>query len=132
MFFTSRTAVWSSLNPDVLLNYARTRPEAKQRFQRYVYDDAIAKVKLNKLRRRHTKEWRERLEALPALVSRRKKSDIVHRKRSAATVKRDMAVLPAALAKVLSPGAPNSEAAWQEALKAIPNANGRRTLYLDR
>lgn len=43
-----------------------------------------------------------------------------------------MAVLRAALSKVLSPGAPNSEAAWQEALKAIPNANGRRTLYLDR
>jgi integrase len=41
-------------------------------------------------------------------------------------------VLRAALAKVLSPGAPNSEAAWQEALKATPNADGRRTLYLDR
>ena len=26
----------------------------------------------------------------------------------------------------------NSEAAWQEALKSVPNANGRRTLYLDR
>ena len=33
---------------------------------------------------------------------------------------------------MLSPGAPNSEAAWQEALKATQNANGRRTLYLDR
>jgi integrase len=43
-----------------------------------------------------------------------------------------MAVLRAALAKVLSPGAPNSEAAWQEALKPTPNANGRRTLYIDR
>ncbi len=40
-----------------------------------------------------------------------------------------MAVLRAALAKFLSPGAPNSEAAWQEALKSIANANGRRTLY---
>jgi len=30
------------------------------------------------------------------------------------------------------PGAPNGEAAWQEALKSIPNADGRRTLYLDR
>jgi integrase len=43
-----------------------------------------------------------------------------------------MAVFRAALAKVLSPGAPNSEAAWQEALKATPNADGQRTLYLDR
>ena len=31
-----------------------------------------------------------------------------------------MAILRAALSKVLSPGAPNSEAAWQEALKVYP------------
>jgi integrase len=89
-------------------------------------------VKLSKLRRRHVKEWRDRLEAQPALVSRRKEGEAIHRKRAASTVNRDMAILRAALAKVLSPGAPNSEAAWQEALKAAQNANGRRTLYLDR
>ena len=117
---------------DACREYAKDRPEAEQRFKRYVYEDSIAKVKLDKLRRRHVKEWRERLEAQPALVSRRKKGDPVERKRAPSTVNRDMAVLRAALSKVLSPGAPNSEAAWQEALKAIPNANGRRTLYLDR
>ncbi|SMQ68891.1 Site-specific recombinase XerD [Altererythrobacter xiamenensis] len=117
---------------DACREYAKDRPEAGQRFKRYVYEDAIAKVKLDKLRRRHVKEWRKRLEAQPALVSRRKEGEPIHRKRAASTVNRDMAVLRAALAKVLSPGAPNSEAAWQEALKVIPNANGRRTLYLDR
>jgi len=117
---------------DACREYAKDRPEAEQRFKRYVYENAIAKVKLDKLRRRHVKEWRERLEAQPALVSRRKKGDPVERERAPSTVNRDMAVLRAALSKVLSPGAPNSEAAWQEALKAIPNANGRRTLYLDR
>ncbi len=117
---------------DACREYAKDRPEAEQRFKRYVYEDSIAKVKLDKLRRRHVKEWRERLEAQPALVSRRKKGDPVERERAPSTVNRDMAVLRAALSKVLSPGAPNSEAAWQEALKAIPNANGRRTLYLDR
>lgn len=117
---------------DACKEYAKTRPEAGHRFRRYVYDDPIAKVKLDKLRRRHVKEWRERLEARPALVSRRKEGEAVHRKRAASTVNRDMAVLRAALAKFLSPGTPNSEAAWQEALKAVPNANGRRTLYLDR
>lgn len=117
---------------DACRDYAKDRLEADQRFQRYVYDDTIAKVKLGKLRRRHLKEWRARLEAQPALVSRRKKGDPVERARAPSTVNRDMAVLRAALSKVLSPGAPNSEAAWQEALKAIPNANGRRTLYLDR
>lgn len=109
-----------------------TGGEAGHRFRHYVYDDPIAKMKLDKLRRRHVKEWRERLEAQPALVSRRKKGEPVHRERATSTVNRDMAVFRAALAKMLSPGAPNSEAVWQEALKSTPNANGRRSLYLDR
>lgn len=117
---------------DACEEYAKTRPEAGERFRRYVYSDPLAKVKLDKLRRRHLKEWRDRLEARPSLVSRRKEGEAVHRKRAPSTVNRDMAILRAALAKVLSPGAPNSEAAWQESLKTIPNANGRRTLYLDR
>ncbi len=116
---------------DACREYAKTRPEAEQRFKRYVYDDPIATVKLSKLRRRHVADWRARLESQPALVSRRKEGEAVHRERAASTVNRDMVVLRAALGKVLSPGAPNSEAAWQEGLKAIPNANGRRTLYLD-
>lgn len=117
---------------DACREYAKTRTEAESRFGRYVYGDPLGKVKLSKLRRRHLKEWRERLEQQPALVTRRKEGDPVTRDRAASTVNRDMAVLRAALSKVLSPGAPNSEAAWQEALKATPNANGRRTLYLDR
>lgn len=43
-----------------------------------------------------------------------------------------MVVLRAALNKVLPPGTPGTEAAWQEALKAIRNADRQRTLYLDR
>jgi integrase len=117
---------------DACREYAKTRPEAENRFRRYIYSDPIAKVKLGKLRRRHVAEWRARLEAQPALVSRHKKGNAIYRNRAASTVNRDMAVLRAALAKVLSPGAPNGEAAWQEALKAVKNANGRRTLYLDR
>lgn len=117
---------------DACRAYAVSRPEAGERFGRYVYGDPIAKVKLEKLRRRHVTEWRDRLEAQPSLVSRRKDGERKVRVRAPSTVNRDMAVLRAALAKVLSLGAPNSEAAWQEALKSIPNANGRRTLYLDR
>ncbi|MGQ7830451.1 tyrosine-type recombinase/integrase [Altererythrobacter sp. Z27] len=117
---------------DACREYGKSRPEVESRFERYVYSDPLGEVKLAKLRRRHLKEWRERLERLPALVSRRKGGEATHRERAASTVNRDMAVLRAALPKVLSPGARNSEAAWQEALKANPNANGRRTLYLDR
>lgn len=112
--------------------YSKARPEAEARFKRHVYHDPIAKVKLEKLRRRHVAEWRERLEKKPALVSRGKEGEKRIRERAPATVNRDMAVLRAALAKVLSLGAPNSEAAWQEPLKALQNASRRRTLYLDR
>jgi site-specific recombinase XerD len=117
---------------DACEEFGKTRPEAESRFRRYVYNDPIAKVKLNKLRRRHVKEWRSRLEATPSLVSRNKEGEKRTRDRSPATVNRDMAVLRAALAKVLSPGALNSEAAWQEALVPTSNASMRRTLYLDK
>lgn len=112
--------------------YAEKRPEADGRFQRHVYGDPLANVKLKKLRRRHIFEWRKRLENKPALVSRNNRGQKRTRERAASTINRDMAALRAALAKVIPPGAPNSEAAWQEGLKSIPNANGRRTLYLDR
>ncbi|MWV26443.1 tyrosine-type recombinase/integrase [Aurantiacibacter rhizosphaerae] len=117
---------------DACRAYARNRPEAEARFKRYVFDDPLGKLKLDKLRRRHVAEWRKRLEETPSLVSRNKNGEKRTRNRAPSTLNRDMAVLRAALAKVLSPGAPNSEAAWQEALKSVPNANGRRELYLDR
>ncbi|MEP2735356.1 MAG: tyrosine-type recombinase/integrase [Erythrobacter sp.] len=116
---------------DACRAYAEDRSETKARFKRHVYSDALARVKLDKLRRRHLQEWRKRLEGKPSLVSRNKTGEQRVRARAASTVNRDMATLRAALATVLSPGAPNSEAAWQEALKATPNADGRRTLYLD-
>lgn len=112
--------------------YAKSNVEAKGRFGRYVYDDPIGKVKLAKLRRNHTRAWRERLEAKPALVSRRKKGEPVTRPRAPASINRDMAMLRAALNKVLAPGNPGTEAAWQEPLRAIRNADRQRTLYLDR
>ncbi|GAA4642379.1 tyrosine-type recombinase/integrase [Pontixanthobacter gangjinensis] len=117
---------------DACRSYAETRPEAEQRFKRYVYGDVLGKVKLAKLRKRHVADWRKRLEETPSLVSRSNEGDKRVRIRAPSTVNRDMAVLRAALATVLPAGAPNSEAAWQEGLKSIPNSNGRRTLYLDR
>ncbi|HEY9091906.1 tyrosine-type recombinase/integrase [Parasphingorhabdus sp.] len=117
---------------DACREYAADRPEAEKRFQRYVYGEPVAKIKLEKLRRRHLVEWRKRLEERPSLVSRSRDGDAHFRKRAPSTVNRDMAVFRAALARIKSPGAPNTEAAWQEALKSIPNANGQRTLYLDR
>jgi len=112
--------------------YAIENPEASGRFRRHVYSDPIARLKLAKVRRNHLKEWRQRLAEKPALVSRRKKGDQVTRQRAPSSINRDMAMLRAALNKVLAPGAPDTESAWQEALKPIRNADRQRTLYLDR
>lgn len=101
-------------------------------FRRHVYSDPIAKVRLDKLRRRHLREWRKRLENAPALVSRNKIGTQRTKVRSSSTVNRDMVPVRAALGRVLSPGTPNTEAAWQEALKPHKGAEKRRELYLDR
>jgi hypothetical protein len=112
--------------------FAELHDGADGRFRRFVYEDPIAKLKLAKLRRCHVLAWRKRMEATPALVSRRKKGEQVTRPRSPATVNRDMAVFRTALGQVLSLGTPNTEAAWHEPLKPIKNAVRRRTLYLNK
>lgn len=102
-------------------------------FRRHVYSDPIAKVKLDKLRRHHLREWRKRLEQAPALVTRTRVADMKRMKqRSQSTVNRDIVPLRAALGMVLKPGAPNTDAAWQEALRPFKGADRRRELYLDR
>jgi integrase len=112
--------------------YAKVNAEAAGRFERHIYADPIARVKLAKLKRGHLVAWRQRLADKPASVSRSKTGPEVTRPRSASTVNRDVAMIRAALHKVVAPGTPNTESAWQEALIATPNADGQRTLYLDK
>ena len=95
--------------------------------------DPLAKVQLDKLRRHHLKAWRKRLEQAPAMVTRTKDDDAKRMKvRAKATVNRDMVPLRAALGMVLQQGAPNTDAAWQEALLPFKGVDKRRDLYLDR
>lgn len=101
-------------------------------FRRHVYSDPIAKTKLDKLRRHHLRSWRKRLEQAPALLTRNKNGEKRWKERAKSTVNRDMVPFRAALAQVLKPGAPNTDAAWQEALKPFKGADKRRELYLDR
>lgn len=111
--------------------YAATHPDAEKRFQRYVYGDPIAAVKLRKLKERQVKDWRSRLEALPAMVTRSNKGEPVTRKRATATVNRDMVAFRAALNLALAEGAVLTPAAWKYALTPV-EASGRREVYLDR
>lgn len=117
---------------DACREYAATRSDAAARFARLVYEDPVARVRLDKLRRHHLDAWRTRLEASPALVSRSRVGEKRIRERAPATINRDIVPLRAALSKVLAPGAPGSPSAWQEALSPIRNADRQRTTYLDR
>jgi len=114
--------------------YLEERPGliAQGVFRRHVYSDPIAKVKLDKLRRHHLLAWRKRLEAAPALITRNKGEHQLTKQRSDSTVNRDMVPLRAALGRVLTPGAPSTDAAWQEALRPFKGADKRRDIYLDR
>jgi integrase len=111
--------------------YAMTSDDAATRFARYVYDDPIAKVLLHKLADRQVRDWRKRLEAMPALVTRSKTGKPVTRPRAAATVNRDMVAFRAALNLALAQGDALTGRAWMTALKPV-EAKGRRNLYLDR
>jgi integrase len=124
-------------NPDLVIDtvadacrhYANRKPEAESRFRRHVYSEPIARITLKKLRRHHLREWRNALSEKPV---RRNNRSAKPNKRAASTLNRDMVVLRAALNQVLAKGPPNTDAAWQEALKPIPNADGQRSLYLDK
>lgn len=119
---------------DACRDYLRHKPSAIAAgvFKRHVYSDPIAKVKIDKLRRHHLREWRKRLEEAPALLSRNKLGEKRTKMRSASTVNRDMVPIRAALRAVIPLGLPGTDAAWHEALKPFRNADKRRGLYLDR
>ena len=117
---------------DACRKFAEARSEDEARFRRFVYSDPIGKIKLTRLRRSHLEHWRGRLAATPARVSRRKKGKQVTRNRAPATLNRDMAALRTALGRFIALGRPDTEGAWQEALRPIKNAARRRTLYLTR
>ena len=112
--------------------YAHGKPDAEQRFQRHVYGDPIARVLLDKLQSHHVKDWRRRLEAKPAIVGAHKnRSTSPTRERSPASVNRDATPLRAALNQARDDGFVQGDGAWRVALKP-GEANGRRTLYLDK
>ncbi|MBN8224777.1 MAG: tyrosine-type recombinase/integrase [Xanthomonadales bacterium] len=112
--------------------YAAGDADAAKRFPRYVYDDPVARIRLRRLREHHVKEWRARLEAMPALVTRNSSGKPVTRPRAPATVNRDMVAFRAALNAALARGEVDSALAWRRALQPTPNANGRRDLYLNK
>ncbi|MGH8320554.1 MAG: tyrosine-type recombinase/integrase [Gammaproteobacteria bacterium] len=111
--------------------YAEERPEARERFRRYVYADPIAKITVTKLTVKDVMAWRKRLERKPAKVSRSKHGTPVTRDRNPATVNRDMVSFKAALNQARKMGDVLSDFAWREVLKPT-TCGGRREIYLNR
>lgn len=103
--------------------------DAAARFRRYVSPDDIASVHVDKLTPRHMKEWRTRLSKAPKF---RQGGKDPEGKKTSGTVNRDMVCVRAALNLAKDDGFVTSDFAWTAALKPAKNADGRRTLYLDR
>lgn len=111
--------------------YSKNRPEAEARFKRYIYPDPIAHAVLRKLTEKQVRDWRSRLEATPARVSRSKGKAQITRARSAATINRDMVPFRAALNLALDHAEVQNSLPWRKALEPL-EAKGRRNLYLDK
>ncbi|NML13869.1 tyrosine-type recombinase/integrase [Azohydromonas caseinilytica] len=98
--------------------------EAAARFRRYVYDEKLAGFDIKKLTATHLKDWRRKLAATPVAGKE-------GARRADATLNRDMASFRAALNLALADGLVTSPHAWEQALRPIPGADGRRDTYLD-
>lgn len=117
---------------------ATAAADVEGRLRRHIDGDPIAGVLLEKLAPRHLQEWRERIASQPAMQPKRgpncrtKTPPKPPAPRSAGSVNRDMVPMRAALNLALSDGFVTSDHAWRKELKPTANADGRRTLYLDR
>ncbi|MBU0590435.1 MAG: tyrosine-type recombinase/integrase [Gammaproteobacteria bacterium] len=109
---------------------AKNSADLEARFKRWVNDDKIATVNLQKLTRKAVDEWRNRLANAPVLTNPHTDKTKT-RTRSPAALNRDMAALRAALNNAHDHGDVTSNMAWRVALRAVENADGRRDTYLD-
>lgn len=102
------------------------------RYRRWVNDSPIGGLELGKLTRAKVETWRKALAATPAQVNRDDRPEPVTRPRAASSLNRDMTALRAALNHAHDLGLVTSDMPWRVALRPIKNADGRRSLYLDR
>ena len=103
----------------------RTAIDTRKRFDRIVYDDAIGKVRADKLTQRHLEAWMARMEA-GEMTGR--KSGIP----SKATFNRNLTSLKAALNRAVSRREiPQDRAVEWNAIKPHKDADGKREVYLD-
>lgn len=106
--------------------------------RRFVEHDKIASMPVDKLTRGHVADWRKRMERRAVKPPRRGahcrsvEPPAPSRKRSAASVNRNMTFLRAALRRAQADGFVAADQAWRSALKPIKGVAGHRELYLTR
>lgn len=100
--------------------------DAAARFNRLITNTALGETELRQLKREDMQVFREKLISTPVCEQGKERG------RAPATINRDLTALRAALNKALDDGETDSDFAWRRALKALPAAGGRRTLYLDK
>lgn len=104
----------------------RTATDTRKRFDRIVYDDAIGKIRADKLTQRHLEAWMARMEA----------GEMTGRKSgtpSKATFNRNLTTLKAALNRAVSRREiPQDRSIEWNAIKPHKGADARRERYLDR
>lgn len=100
--------------------------DAEGRFNRLITNSTLGQIELRKLTQADMRAFRETLINTPVCLQGKQ------RRRAPDTINRDMTALRAALNKAVEDGETTSNSAWRRALKALPNAGRRRTLYLDK
>ena len=103
--------------------------DAEARFSRWVNDSKIGRIDLQKLRPDDVWGWRSALAQTPAMEQDKSKPST--KLRAASTVNRDMTTLRAALNLALEDGFATTNASWVVKLRPIPDADGRRDVYID-
>jgi integrase len=110
-----------------------TADDAAARFARWIKGNKLARIDVRKLTSPHLRAWRQALIAEPVVVNPHAAAeDRRTRTRAASSVNRDQTALRAALNHARESGVAVTDAAWRVALRPLPNAEGRRDLYLDR
>jgi integrase len=107
--------------------------DIEARYARWVNDEKLAAVDLQKLTRPQVEAWRRKLEKTIVVVNPYAAAeDQITRERSKSSVNRDQTALRAALNHAHDAGHITSDMAWRVALRPIKNADGQRDAYLDR
>lgn len=106
-----------------------TASDAEARFKRWVNDDALGKIELQKLTHPRVTDWRRRLAKTKTIPQDKENGE--RKDRSEASLNRDMATLRAALNHALRERHVTTDAAWKVALQPVVGADSRRQVYLE-